>query len=147
MSKLSFMSPLSQKWQALSSKDRTALLVLVVFFVAVGGYLLVDGAHQFAKTQEQNYTKALEDYLWLHNQAPYITQSRKDIQALNQRLSELGVTAEVVVEAEQARITLEQDGANVSAMLAQLEQDGYLIQELMLQKTESGSIAAQVVVR
>jgi len=137
------------RWQALSSRDQLALLLLSAFLLlfvgGYGGYSI----HQAANNSKNEYQEQVADYFWLRAQAGNIdsnalaaantTDGAEAIPAassVNALLTNSGIVdAQVIVNGETVQLSFNNPSqAVVSAALGKLEQQGWQFTQLSMQQ-------------
>ena len=144
-----YQNMLSVRWQALSSRDQLALVILSLFLLAfIGGYGSYS-IHQAANERKNAYQEQVADYFWLRAQAGNIDSTA--INAANTAdgaaamppanrvstlLNDSGIVNPQVVAVGDA-VQLSFDHASqavVSAALGKLEQQGWHLTQLSMQQ-------------
>ncbi len=137
------------RWQALSSRDQLALLLLSAFLLlfvgGYGGYSI----HQAANNSKSEYQEQVADYFWLRAQAGNIdsnalvaantTDGAEVIPAansVNALLTNSGIVdAQVIANGETVQLSFNNPSqAVVSAALGKLEQQGWQFTQLSMQQ-------------
>lgn len=137
------------RWQALSSRDQLALLLLSAFLLlfigGYGGYSI----HQAANHSKSEYQEQVADYFWLRAQAGNIdsnalvaantTDGAEVIPAansVNALLTNSGIVdAQVIANGETVQLSFNNPSqAVVSAALGKLEQQGWQFTQLSMQQ-------------
>lgn len=137
------------RWQALPSRDRMALeillLFLLLFFGGYGGY----SVNQMAKKSQTNYQQQVGDYFWLRAQAANIDsaaltnsnlqEGAADLPAASKietLLNTFGINnAQVIAAGEIVQLSFSHDSQGmVSNALGQLEQQGWQLTQLSMQQ-------------
>ena len=137
------------RWQALSSRDQLALLLLSAFLLlfvgGYGGYSI----HQAANHSKSEYQEQVADYFWLRAQAGNIdsnalvaantTDGAEVIPAansVNALLTNSGIVdAQVIANGETVQLSFNNPSqAVVSAALGNLEQQGWQFTQLSMQQ-------------
>ncbi len=137
------LAPVQQRWQALSTRDQWALILLGLFLLALlGGY----GGYEInraAKDQQQAYQDAVSDYFWLRGQAANINSNVNAEEAnqsldvtVNQLLGQSGIAnAQVLAVGEGVQLSFTHDNqAVVSNALDALVQQGLTLSRLNIQQ-------------
>lgn len=142
-----YQRTLENHWQALSSRDQLALVVLILFLLLfVGGYGGYS-VHQAAKKSQSAYQEQIADYFWLRSQAGNIdpsalSESQDDANAMppasrvNSILQTSGIDrAQVIAANEGVQLSFNHPSqAVVSAALGKLEQQGGRFSQLSIQQ-------------
>ena len=137
------------RWQALSSRDQLALLLLSAFLLlfigGYGGYSI----HQAANHSKSEYQEQVADYFWLRAQAGNIdsnalaaantTDGAEVIPAtssVNALLTNSGIVdAQVIANGNTVQLSFNNPSqAVVSAALGKLEQQGWQFTQLSMQQ-------------
>lgn len=137
------------RWQALSSRDQLALLLLSAFLLlfvgGYGGYSI----HQAANHSKSEYQEQVADYFWLRAQAGNIdsnalaaantTDGAEVIPAassVNALLTNSGIVdAQVIANGDTVQLSFNNPSqAVVSAALGKLEQQGWQFTQLSMQQ-------------
>lgn len=146
---IGYRSQLITRWQALSSRDQLALLLLSAFLLlfvgGYGGYTV----HQAATASKSDYQEQVADYFWLRAQAGNIDNNA--INAANTAdgdaamppanqvsalLNNSGVIdAQVVAAGESVQLSFTHPSQAVaSSALGKLEQQGWQFTQLSMQQ-------------
>jgi type II secretory pathway component PulM len=137
------------RWQALSSRDQLALLLLSAFLLlfvgGYGGYSI----HQAANNSKSEYQEQVADYFWLRAQAGNIdsnvlaaantadgTEVIPAASSVNTLLTSSGiVNAQVIAAGDTIQLSFNNPSqAVVSAALGKLEQQGWQFTQLSMQQ-------------
>jgi len=145
----SYQNLLFIRWQALSSRDQLALLLLSAFLLlfvgGYGGYSI----HQAANNSKSEYQEQVADYFWLRAQAGNIdsnalvaanTTDGADLipaaSSVNALLTNSGIVdAQVIANGDTVQLSFNNPSqAVVSAALGKLEQQGWQFTQLSMQQ-------------
>ncbi len=134
------------RWQALSSRDQLALLLLSAFLLlfvgGYGGYSI----HQAANNSKSEYQEQVADYFWLRAQAGNIDSNAlaaadgADVIpaaiSVNALLTNSGIVdAQVIANGDTVQLSFNNPSqAVVSAALGKLEQQGWQFTQLSMQQ-------------
>ena len=134
------------RWQALSSRDQLALLLLSAFLLlfigGYGGYSI----HQAANNSKSEYQAQVADYFWLRAQAGNIDSNAlaaadgADVipaaSSVNALLTNSGIVdAQVIANGDTVQLSFNNPSqAVVSAALGKLEQQGWQFTQLSMQQ-------------
>ena len=134
------------RWQALSSRDQLALLLLSAFLLlfigGYGGYSI----HQAANNSKSEYQEQVADYFWLRAQAGNIDSNAlaaadgADVipaaSSVNALLTNSGIVdAQVIANGDTVQLSFNNPSqAVVSAALGKLEQQGWQFTQLSMQQ-------------
>lgn len=144
-----YQSLLFIRWQALSSRDQLALLLLSAFLLlfigGYGGYSI----HQAANNSKSEYQEQVADYFWLRAQAGNVdsnalaaanttdgAEALPAASSVNTLLTSSGVVdAQVIAAGETVQLSFNNPSqAVVSAALGKLEQQGWQFTQLSMQQ-------------
>lgn len=135
---------LSERWQALSPRDRLALTVLMAFlFVFIGGYGGYS-LHSAANKSKTAYNDSVAEYFWLRSQASNINpdasnsvdgQQSADA-AIKATLAQSGLNnAEVIASGDSVQLSFSTDSqAIMGRALGNLQQQGWQFNRLNVQQ-------------
>ncbi|MGP4713118.1 type II secretion system protein GspM [Psychrobacter sp. DM8] len=145
-----YQNGIGTRWQALSSRDQLALMILSLFLLlfvgGYGGYTL----HQMAKDSKENYQEQIADYFWLRAQAGNIDsnalisnsaqgEALPPASRVTTLLSGAGIRdAQVAAVGESVQISfMNASQAVVSAALSQLTQQGWQFTQMTMEQDET----------
>nr|WP_317198973.1 type II secretion system protein GspM [uncultured Psychrobacter sp.] len=145
-----YQNGIGTRWQALSSRDQLALMILSLFLLlfvgGYGGYTL----HQMAKDSKENYQEQIADYFWLRAQAGNIDsnalisnsaqgEALPPASRVTTLLSGAGIRdAQVAAVGESVQISfMSASQAVVSAALSQLTQQGWQFTQMTMEQDET----------
>lgn len=149
-----YQHKIASRWQALPSRDRMALGVLMLFLVlfvgGYGGYSL----NQMAKKSKSAYQSQVEDYFWLRAQSANIDSTALTAQQgdalppaskVERILNASGIhDAQIIAAGESTQLSFSHASQSiVSNALGRLEQQGWQFSQLSLQQ-ESATQHIQV---
>lgn len=150
------MDPLQQRWQALTTRDQWALILLALFLLALGGGYGGYEVNRAAKAQQDAYQEAVSDYFWLRGQAGNINGNLSAEDAsqsldvkVTQMLSQSGISnAQVLGVGDGVQMSFAHDNqAVVSNALDALVKQGLKLTKLNIQQNPADkSILVQATV-
>lgn len=143
-----YQDRVAARWQALPSRDRLALAILIGFLLlfggGYGGYLI----HQAASSSKAAYEKQVADYFWLRAQAGNIdssalnsaasdgTEAMPPASQVSTLLNQAGISnAQVAATSDAVQLSFSHPSQAVaSTALAQLQQQGFALEQLTMQQ-------------
>ena len=145
----SYQSVLMTRWQALSARDKLALLLLSAFLLLfIGGYGGYS-VHQAANKSKSDYHEQVADYFWLRAQAGNIDNNALNAansadgaaamppaSSVSALLNNSGIAdAQVIAAGEAVQLSFSHPSqAVVSSALGKLEQQGWQFTQLSMQQ-------------
>lgn len=146
---------LHSKWAELPSRDQFALILLLLFLLAVGGGYGGYAVHQAASSQKENYQATVNDYFWLRAQAANIgADSNQDQntsldQTVAQVLSQMGaVDTQVMTVGDSVQLSFNHNNQTAASnTIGAIINSGITLKQLVMQQNPNDqSIRVQATV-